>query len=624
MAMRGENVRFWLPVVLLVGFAVFISQKLVRSHLSSDVSIPHYDLEKSLPGRRGSIYDAGSSACLLVKSVPVWEYRLDPVALTNAAVRPKGEKRPRTPAAILRTISDALDIDYARLKKMAANTSNRYQYLSQSSDPEAHKILANSRLVAGVSIEERQPRQYLHGRRLSHVLGAVNTQNDPLAGLELRFNRYLSGVPGLIRGKRDGRGRELYDRRVEMIAPIPGADIHLTIDHNLQYEAETALAWGLKEYDAASGWCVILDVATGAVLALASLPDFHPLTYGRATDSARVNRVTNYTYEPGSVMKVITASAGIDSGFIKAHSLYSTDRYDERYYKLPGDGSHKWEPRMTVKDAIVHSSNIVIGKLGYDLGPQRLWNYMKAFGFGERTGIELPGEELGIVRNWKRWDKATWSRAAIGQGVSVTAIQLASAYQAIANNGCRMKPYIIDRVVGSDGSELYRPSEDRLSQPISKATSRTIREMMLDVASHKGTARRAAIRGYSVAGKTGTAQKARNGHYLPGLYCATFCGIVPSGVVKRTPGAASPDPARLVVLVSLDFDKKTRYHQGGNSAAPVFKRIATAALRYLAVEPDRPDELMEFSDEDEFARIMDERASLLHEKSVNTKRNYED
>ncbi len=613
MAMRGENVRFWIPVILLIGFSACTSQKLFRSHLTDDISTPRYELERALPGRRGSIYDSSRSPSLLVKSVPVWEYRLDPVALTNAVVRPKGMKKPRKPEAILRTIADTLDLDYAKLKKMAANTSNRYQYLSQSSNPEAHKILANSRYVAGVSIEERQPRQYLHDRCLSHVLGAVNTQNQPLAGLELRFNRDLAGVPGLIRGKRDGRGRELYDKRIEKIAPIPGADIHLTVDLNLQYEAETALAWGLKEYEAASGWCVILDVATGEVKALASLPNFHPLLYGRATDTARINRVTNYTYEPGSVMKVITACAGIDSGFVRPDSLYSTDRYDKRYYKLPGDGSHVWNPRMSVKEAIVRSSNIVIGKLGYDLGPQKLWTYFKSFGFGERTDLELPGEEVGILRNWKRWDKATWSRAAIGQGVSVTAIQMASAYQAIANDGCRIKPCIVDRVVGADGAELYRPSANRMTYPISKATSRTIREMMLDVASSKGTARRAAIRGYSVAGKTGTAQKALNGRYLPGLYCATFCGIVPSGVVKRSPDAVAPDPARLVILVSLDFDKRTRYHQGGNSAAPVFKRIATAALRYFAIEPDRPHELMDFADDDEFARLMDERAGISSE-----------
>ena len=608
MAMRGENVRFWLPAVLLLGFMAFSAQKLVRSHVDADVTAPRYEFERKLPGRRGAIYDSGSSASPLAKSVPVWEYRLDPVALTNAVVRRRGE-RPRKPEAIVRTIADALGLDYKRVLEMSRKANNRYQYLSQSSDQDVHKILADSSLVAGVVIEDRQPRQYFHGRRLSHVLGSVNAQNEPSAGIELRFDKELSGVPGMIRGKKDARGRELYDKRIETIAPVPGADVYLTIDHNLQYEAEMALKWGLKEYDAGSGWCVVLDAKTGAVLAMASLPDFHPLQYGRADESARINRVTSYTYEPGSVMKVITACAGIESGFVRPDSLYSTDRHDERYYKLPGDGSHVWEPRMSVKDAIVHSSNIVIGKLGYDLGPERLWTTMKAFGFGAKTGIELPGEEVGILRNWRKWDKATWSRAPIGQAVSVTAIQLASAYQAIANDGVRVPPHIVDRVVGADGSELYRPSADGSVRVISESTSRTIREMMLGVASREGTARRAAMRGYSVAGKTGTAQKAANGRYVDGLYRATFCGIVPSGVVKRHPDDDAPVEPRIVALVTLDFEKRTKFHQGGNSAAPVFRRIASMAMRYLTVEPDRPEELMDDDVDDEFDRIMDERAT---------------
>ena len=253
---------------------------------------------------------------------------------------------------------------------------------------------------------------------------------------------------------------------------------------------------------------------------------------------------------------------------------------------------------MTVRDAIVHSSNIVIGKLGYDFGPLRLHDAMKRFGFGEKTGIELPGEQYGILPNPRKrmWDKASQSRAAIGQFVAVTPIQLVSAYQSIANDGIRMKPYLVDRIVESDGTTVYRHSPEPLGRTVSAKTARTMREVMLGVASPQGTARRAAIRGYSVAGKTGTAQKALNGHYQEGLYRASFCGIVPAS-----------DP-HLTILVTLDFDQRTKFHQGGNSAGPVFKRVATAALRYLMIQPDRPDELLEFADEDEYDRIMEERA----------------
>ena len=596
--MRGENWRFWFPVALLLLFAAYSAQKLVRAHVDPDVADLDYTFTRDLPGCRGSIYDAFGKSYPLVKSVPIWEYRMDPVALTNRIVRRKGEE-PRTRGQIADTIAAALGLDRIKVRKMALDTSKRYQFLAISSDPEAHETLCDSHLVAGLRIEDTQVRQYLHGRLLSHVLGSVNAENTGSAGIELRYNRDLTGVPGKIRGMKDAHGHEIYDRRIETIAPLPGADIYLTVDHNIQYEVESALKWGIEEYGAASGWCIVMNPSTGAILAMASRPDFDPLAYGRTSDAAKVNRATNFTYEPGSVMKVITVAGAIDMGLVSPGKKYSTNRNDERYYKLPGDGSHVWEPMMTVGDAVVHSSNIVVGKIGSDMGPKNLWTYMTRFGFGAKTGIELPGEEVGILPPWQRWDKVKWSRAPIGQGVSVTAIQLCSAYQAIANDGLRMKPYIVERIVDHHGEEVYRHTPTPAGRPIKATTAREMRRIMLGVASPAGTARRAAIRGYSVAGKTGTAQKVVNGHYSDSLFRATFCGMVP---------AAEP---KLVILVTLDFDEKRKYHQGGNSSGPVFKRIAVGALRYLMIPPDKPEELTEFDDDDEYDRIMEERAQKI-------------
>lgn len=596
--MRGENWRFWVPVVLLLAFAGYSTQKLIRAHIDPDVADIDYTFERDLPGCRGTIYDSFGRSYPLAKSVPIWEYRMDPVALTNRVVKRKGEE-PRTRGQIADTIAEALGIDRIKVRKMALNTAKRYQFLAISSDPVAHEKLCDSTRVAGLKIEDTEVRQYLHGRLLSHVLGSVNAENVGSAGIELRYNRDLTGVPGKIRGMKDARGHEIYDRRIETISPLPGADIYLTVDHNIQYEVESALKWGMEEFGAASGWCVVMDPATGAILALASRPDFDPLAFGRASDAAKVNRVTNFTYEPGSVMKVITVAGAIDMGLVRADTKYPTNRNDERYYKLPGDGSHVWEPMMTVGDAVVHSSNIVVGKIGSDMGPKNLWTYMTRFGFGTKTGIELPGEEVGIIRDWKKWDKATWSRAPIGQGVSVTAIQMCSAYQAIANNGLRMKPYIVDKIVDYRGEEVYRHTPTPAGRPIKESTAREMRKIMLGVASPAGTARRAAIRGYSVAGKTGTAQKVINGHYSDSLFRATFCGMVPAS-----------DP-KLVILVTLDFDEKRKFHQGGNSSGPVFRRIAIGALRYLMIPPDRPEELSDFDDDDEYDRIMEERAQKI-------------
>ena len=505
--MRGENWRFWVPVVLLLAFAGYSTQKLIRAHVDPDVADIDYTFERDLPGCRGTIYDSFGRSYPLAKSVPIWEYRMDPVALTNRIVRRKGEE-PRTRGQIADTIAEALGIDRIKVRKMALNTAKRYQFVAISSDPVAHEKLCDSTRVAGLRIEDTEVRQYLHGRLLSHVLGSVNAENVGSAGIELRYNRDLTGVPGKIRGMKDARGHEIYDRRIETISPLPGADIYLTVDHNIQYEVESALKWGMEEFGAASGWCVVMNPATGAILALASRPDFDPLAFGRASDAAKVNRVTNFTYEPGSVMKVITVAGAIDMGLVRADTKYPTNRNDERYYKLPGDGSHVWEPMMTVGDAVVHSSNIVVGKIGSDMGPKNLWTYMTRFGFGTKTGIELPGEEVGIIRDWKKWDKATWSRAPIGQGVSVTAIQMCSAYQAIANNGLRMKPYIVEKILNHKGEEVYRHTPTPAGRPIKESTAREMRKIMLGVASPAGTARRAAIRGYSVAGKTGTRRSA--------------------------------------------------------------------------------------------------------------------
>ena len=598
MAMRGERWRFWTPVVLLTAFSAYVGTMLALAQVEPKVSAPKYDFEYGISAHRGSVYGALGNDSPLVKSFPVWEYRLDPVNLTNAVVKRKGEPR-RPKAAIVKTIADALRLDYAAVKAMADNTRNCYQFLAVSSDPDAHRVLSDRSLVSGVAIREKTVRKYLMGRSIAHVLGAVNTEGRGLCGIELKYNAVMAGTPGVVKGMRDANRREIYDKRVVSVDPIPGADVYLTIEPNVQVETEKALQWGLTEYGAGAGWAIVMDAATGAVYAMASYPDFDPVAVGRADESALLNRAVGFNYEPGSVMKVLTVATAIDSDPLRygPNTLYRTNRDDDRYYNLPRDEGHVWDPTMTLTDAIVHSSNIVIGKLAYDIGPRTLYEYFKRFGLGQKTGIELPGEQFGILPNphKKAWDKASQSRAGIGQFVAVTPIQLISAYQAIANDGVRMRPYVVDRVVARDGTVLSKTEPEELSRPICAKTAQTLRMMMLGVASPKGTARRAAIRGYSIAGKTGTAQKVRDGHYVPGLYRASFCGIVP---------ASEP---RIVILASLDFDQKVRFHQGGNSAGPVFKRIALAAVRYLDIAPDRPDELDECELEDEYDRLVGER-----------------
>ena len=334
-----------------------------------------------------------------------------------------------------------------------------------------------------------------------------------------------------------------------------------------------------------------------------ALPDYDPGNLTASTQEQRRNYAIAQVYDPGSVMKTITACADINERIVTPDTVMATDRKDTRYYRLPSD-SHKMDDFMTVRNALVHSCNVIYGKLGCDLGPRRLWTYMSAFGFGRKTGIELPGEEKGLLPPWQKWDKLKQSRAPIGQGVSVTAIQLAAAYACIANDGELLRPYIVERIMEHDkpptdlSAVVYEHERQVLGHPIRPETARKVREMMLGVAKKGGTARRAAVPGYTVAGKTGTAQITKpGGGYYDDQFNASFIGIVPASKPK------------VVILVTYHrpFTCRRRdtseargvpvfNHQGGVCAGPTFSTIASFVLRYLAVEPDVPEEVPEDDD----------------------------
>lgn len=591
MAFASERTRFWAIVALMLAGACAVGYRLVALHfrlVELPVRDPRYWFKREVPGLRGGIYSDVGGRQPFACSVPVWEYHVDP-----RSVNLKLHSR----ESVVQTVAGALDIDVNKVRDVFWRTDSRYVYLATSFDDAANRVLTDSKRVSGLAIDDRQVRRYPQGSLLSHVLGFVSKDPDnPVgtAGVEMRYERYLKGKPGRIEGMRDAGGREIREHRRVDVDPTPGADVYLTIDHNVQGIVEEALYAGLTNCQAEAGWAIVLDANRGAVLAMATYPTFQPANYNKANDLVRVNRCVSENLEPGSVMKTITACAVIDAGMVTPSTMISTARNDPDYYRLPGDGSHKWEPYMSVSNAIVHSSNIVYGKLGYRFGSRRLWEYFKAFGFGRKTGIDLPQEECGILPDWKKWDKASWSRAPIGQFVAVTPIQMAVAYAAIANGGRLMRPYVVDRIVAHDGEVVFRNEPEEIGRPIKAETARRVREMLLGVAKPGGTARRAAVKGYSVAGKTGTAQMKEGKGYSPTNYNASFIGIVPAS-----------DPSFVVLVTyhkplhcrSYKVHEQTGVplynHQGGVCAAPVFRSIATQVARYLGVEPDRPEELVE-------------------------------
>ena len=590
MAFLSERSRFWLVTAILLAVAMAVGCRLVAVHLGMvDISAhePRYWFTREVAGMRGGIYSDAGGRQPFACSVPVWEYRVDP-----QSVKLKRHSR----ESVVSNVAAALKMDIGKVREIFWRVDSRYVYLATSFDDEANKLLSDTKKVTGLVSDERQVRRYPQGRLLSHVLGFVSKDPDNPAGaggLEMRYERFLKGKSGRIKGMKDARGREIRERRMVDVDPTPGADIYLTIDHNIQYMVEKALYDGFTNCQAKAGWAIVLDPRKGSILAMATYPTFDPENYNKAGELVKKNRCVSENLEPGSVMKTITACAVLNDRMVSPDTMISTARNDPDYFKLPGDGSHKWEPYMSVRDGIVHSSNIVYGKLGYRLGRRRMWEYFRAFGFGRKTGIDLPGEETGILPDWSKWDKASWSRAPIGQFVAVTPIQMVMAYGAVANGGRLMKPYVVDRVVDAGGDVVFRNEPEEVGRPITADTARRVREMMLGVAMKGGTARRAAVKGYSVAGKTGTAQMKEGKGYSTIKYNASFIGIVPAS-----------DPAFVVLVtyqqpehcITYKYHEATGLplynHQGGVCAAPVFSRIAAEVARYLGVEPDKPEELV--------------------------------
>ncbi|MGN0853170.1 MAG: peptidoglycan D,D-transpeptidase FtsI family protein [Kiritimatiellia bacterium] len=600
---KNEALRIALPILLIAGMAVAVGIRLTMLHLdlvANKPKAPGYVFHRVTQGIRGSIYS--STGVPLAKTMTVWDYYVDAKAASQNPFNPKKPVDPAKRMDNIRRVSETLGISLAKVMDAFARVGNRHVYLTRSDDNEAHAVLfptdpkLRKKRIYGLIAEEKQVRVYPQGRCASQVLGYVSkdpTNSVGTAGLELKYERYLKGTPGEIHGTKDANGNEERILRDLDVTARPGCDIHLTIDNNIQYEVEKILAEGIASNRAEKGWAIVLSVKTGAILAMASYPDYEPENYNRFNSNKACYRncTIDELYEPGSVMKTITACAVLNEGMVKPETVISTARNDDRYYRLPSD-SHRMEPFLTVTEALVHSSNVVFGKLGVDLGPTRLCRYMTDFGLGRKVGIELPGEIRGIIPNPAKWDKVKWSRAPIGQGIAVTALQLAAAYACIGNDGELLKPYLVERVVQADGDVVYQHERQAVKQVIDPEVARKVRSMMLGVAKKGGTARRAAIPGYTVAGKTGTAQMREGKGYSSTNYNASFIGIVP---------ATRPE---IVVLVtyqkpfycrSFKVHEETGIplynHQGGVCAAPVFRRIASMALRYLAVEPDIPEEI---------------------------------
>src|ERR1051326_7688314 len=449
----------------------------------------------------------------------------------------------------------------------AQDAKKRFVWVARRLDADqANKLTALN--LPGVQSVLEPKRYYPNGSLAAHVLGYVGLDGDGLGGLERSFNEKISGEPGKLFVEKDATGKPYQSYE---IAAKPGQTVVLTIDQSIQYEAEQALSEAVKNSHAKSGSVIVLDPRSGDILALANAPTFDPNNVAASSADARSNWALQNIYEPGSTFKIVAFSAALEKKLARVD-----ERIDCQMGAITVAGrvvhDHKKFGVLTLSEALEKSSNVAAIKLGLRVGDPAIDEYIQRFGFGSKTGIELPGETAGILRKVERWQPSSIGSIAMGQEVGVTPVQMVAAFGALANDGLRVAPHIIREVRNEAGAVVYQPQPQQ-RRVISAETAISLRGMLEGVTLH-GTAKKAQLDGYSAAGKTGTAQKIdpKTRAYSKTKFVGSFVGFAP---------VSNPQVVIIVVI-----DEPTGAYHGGDVAAPVFRQIAEQILPILGVEPD--------------------------------------
>lgn len=566
----GAGMTTWL--LLILGRLVQI--QLVHHEVYVHRASRQQERTVALTPLRGRLLDARGR--LLAESVTASSIYADPQAI-------------RDPAAVAETLAgiEGLGVDRDELERRLRRRSEFAWIRRQVPDDVWARV--EDLGLEGIYALPEHSRTYPNGPLAASTLGWVGIDGEGLAGIEHSLNRFVRGAPGVVTLLRDAR-RGMYLVGGEGAnAAVDGLDVYLTLDEVIQHIAERTLRETVEQSGARSGSVVIMDPFSGAILAIASWPTFDPNHFGSYGASSWRNRVVQDVFEPGSTYKIVAAAAGLEEGLVTPSQIIDCGDggIDIAGFRIREHGQNRYG-LLSFEDVLVHSSNVGTIRVAHLLGPRRLYDYSRRFGFGERTGIELPGEAAGILRPTEQWSKLSNAIVSIGQEIAVTPLQMVQAISVVANGGRRIQPHILDRVVDGNGQIVHR-TELPLPEPvISERTAAVLNEMLKSVVS-RGTGSRAALNEYVVAGKTGTAQKAGPGGYLPNKTIASFGGYVPA------------DRPRLAILVVIDEPRTAQY--GGTVAAPAFREIAEGALRYLRVPPSFPRRRIELGGAFELATV---------------------
>lgn len=526
-----------------------------------------------VPALRGAILDANGQT--LAASVERWDVvasqkvvakwsRFEPVPGRPGKTR-KVELGPRDAALLLAPVLKQ-DVD-ALTTRLTGKRG--YVVLSRSVTPEVWRAV-DAFGIGGIAGSRTSTRVHPSGGLAASITGWVSGDHQPLGGMETRLNVQLTGTDGSSTFERDPSGRQITTSAIASTDAVPGQDVRLTINRDLQWMAEQAIAAQVTATGALSGTAVVMRVRDGAVLALANAPTFDPAAKGAALGANLRNRALGDIYEPGSTGKVMTAAAALEEGVVTPMSPFTVKDTIFRGGKTFND-SHSHPPeRLTFAGVLATSSNVGTVMVGEKVPAATMHDYFVRFGIGQPSGLDFPGESRGILAPVDRWSGSQRYTVLFGQGLSVNAIQAAGVYQTLANGGVRMPPRLVDGVERADGT-VDQAAPATGTRVVSAATAVSVVQMLEGVVSDEGTAPEAKIPGYRVAGKTGTAQRYDDDCGCYRGYTGSFIGLAPA------------DDPELVVAVTLQRPVKSYY--GGTVAAPVFRDIMTYALQELQIPP---------------------------------------
>jgi cell division protein FtsI (penicillin-binding protein 3) len=502
--------------------------------------------------RRGAIYDRKGRE--LAISIPMDSIFGDPTDIKDASL-------------VAGLLSRVLNIPAVEIETKIREAKTPVR-LAKKLSPETVQRIGDMNLK-GVFFQKENRRVYPQRQSLAHALGYVDTDEKGIGGIEYAFDKQIRGKPGRMMVMADGK-RRWYDR--SEAAADPGASVVLTVDETIQFIAEKELARGMQETHSKYGTVVIQNPNTGELLAFANAPTFDPNDAGSYPDEVRMDRGVSAAYEPGSTFKVITMTGALENGVTNPDEMIDCQMGS---IVVAGRLIHDWHPFgiLSVRDVLANSSDVGSIKVAMRLGAPKFYDVIHSFGIGQLTGIELPGENRGILRPVDNWMASAIGSVAIGQEVSVTPVQIISAISAVANGGMLYKPRIVKEIQG--GSPLLVVSHPAPQQVTDATTAATVRGMMETVVL-SGTGKLAQLNGYTAAGKSGTAQQIdpNTGRYSPNKYIASFVGFAPVN-----------EPAMTILIV---FDSPEGAHHGGEIGGPVFKRIAEQVLAYMDVDYDIP------------------------------------